>query len=63
DIDEFARDKRLDTMTMKEWAYLTPEGFKTIFGGTTVERRGYEAFMRNLKFSFPPPFPVYKGDL
>ncbi|MFO7574409.1 MAG: tRNA epoxyqueuosine(34) reductase QueG, partial [Bacteroidales bacterium] len=44
DIDEFARDKRLDTMTLKEWAYLTPEGFKTIFAGTTVERRGYEAF-------------------
>jgi len=50
DIDEFARDERLDTMTMKEWADLTPEGFKTVFSGTTVERSGYEAFMRNLRF-------------
>lgn len=49
-IDEFARDKRLDTMTMKEWTDLTPEGFKTIFSGTTIERCGYKAFMRNLMF-------------
>ena len=49
-VPELARDTRLEKRNLVEWATLTPDEFSKIFSGTTVERCGYEGFMRNLRF-------------
>jgi epoxyqueuosine reductase len=49
-VEELRRDGRLDSMTRQEWEELTPELFDNLFTGTTVERCGYDTFMRNVRF-------------
>jgi len=46
---EFKIDPEIAEMSLDEWRILSRERFEKLFKGTTVERVGYEAFIRNIR--------------
>jgi epoxyqueuosine reductase len=47
---QFEMKEEVRLMTSSDWQSLTQEKFNILFGGTPVERRTYERFMRNVTF-------------
>jgi epoxyqueuosine reductase len=50
-VPEFLPSDELLKMSQPDWEKITPEKFEQLFRGSTVERTGYDRFVRNLLFS------------
>ncbi|MBE0674883.1 MAG: tRNA epoxyqueuosine(34) reductase QueG [Bacteroidales bacterium] len=50
-VPEFLLSEERMKMTQDDWEKLTPEKFVRLFRGSTVERTGYDRFVRNLMFA------------
>ncbi len=46
--DAFAMNEEIASLTMADWHALTPERYKELFGGSAIERAGYDGLTRNI---------------